>query len=57
MDLMGKPNTTNFIILALSTINHKRTILIPKSRCMVTPRNKHRNNTHTFLPLFEHLEK
>jgi len=27
MDLMGKPNTTNFIIWAQSTINHKRTIL------------------------------
>jgi len=50
MDLMGKPNTTNFIIWAQSTINHKRTILIPKSRCMVTPsRNKHPTPICTFL--------
>jgi len=27
MDLMGKPNTIICIILAQSTINHKRTIL------------------------------
>jgi len=50
MDLMGKPNTTNFIILAQSTINHKKTILIPKSICMVTPpMNKHPTPIGTFL--------
>jgi len=34
---MGKPNTTNYIILAQSTINHKRVFLILEARCVVTP--------------------
>ena len=49
MDLICKPNTTNYIILAQSAINHRRTILILEAICIVTPpRNKHPTPIVTF---------